>query len=204
MAKERIATSPEEEAYGRVLERTEAKERLRAEEERIARVVRKEIDRRIEGWVLFIGLIVLVNWQGWMGFGIWFACLIGVVSFETWVRDRTPGGDPDSVESDAEHYVRHCILAELKQRGELRWEVEDGEVTTADHPEWETFWTRLDEIIAEFERAKPKNRQKKLAEAKSRSLRAREEMTKFSQQQNAKPLWWATVEPIEAHPEGGL
>jgi hypothetical protein len=190
----------EDEAYRRALEQMENKERMRAEEERIAAVARKEIDRRIEGWVLFIGLIGLISWQGWLGFGIWLACVAGIVSYEKWVEDRTPGADPDSAERDAMHYVRHCILAELEQRGELGWEVKDGEVTIAEHPLWGSFWTRVNDAVASFERAKPKDRRKQVAQAKSRSLRARQEMMSVSHEHKAKPLWWATVEPSEAPP----
>jgi hypothetical protein len=122
---------------------------------------------------------------------------ICLVLYEKWSENRTPGANQDLAETDAEDYVRHCILADLYQGGRLRWEIEEGEVTVSDDPEWETFWMRLGTIVNEFENATPKKRRAKLEEARRRSLHARIEMTDFAKANGAKPLWWARLEQQE-------
>jgi len=198
MPNEKSQDHAEEDAYTRMLRRSEAKEKERTEEARMTELVKKEISRRVEGWVLAISFLVLVIWKGWFGLGIWAVGFFVFVSYEYWVRERTPGVDSENAHVIAESYVRHLILADLHRCGDLRWEVEDGKVVVVDHPEWGTFWSRLETVVPEFEKASPHNRRKRLAKAMKKSKLARIEMMKFAKERNAKPCWWAITESNES------
>jgi hypothetical protein len=194
--------SEAERAIRRLDKRAEARERARQEEGRITAIVTRAVDRRVVGWLALLSLYALLYWKGWIGFGIWILGLVAWAVYEMWAEDRTPGNNADTAQTDAEHYVRHSILADLDMRGELTWTVEDDEEGTGsvvpDNVEWATlFWTQLESVLPEFEQATPKARRKRLADAKARSLDARKQMMKFAAAKHAAPPWWARVEPDE-------
>lgn len=190
-------TTSDEDAFQRLETRSKVRDSHREEEERIAAVVRRETDKRIVGWLWVIALIGLGWWIGWVGVAVCVGAFVAITMYEKWVEDRTPGAVSDTAELLAEDYIRLQIIAELHKRGELKWKLEEGKVSAAEHKEWDTFWERLEKVLPEFEALSPMNRQKRLIKAKAQSLSARKELLAFATQHNADPIWWARIEPAE-------
>ena len=189
--------SEEERAYRRAIKRGKECQRQSTEKQRVGVLAQTNVDKRLLGWFWFIALGALGVWQGWIGIGIGLAVFAAFTTYEIWVRDRIPGEDADSAEHEAEAYVRHYILADLHERGELKWKEKDGSLVVEDHPEWETFWTRLDGVINEFLKASPKSRRARIAETKRRSLPARREMVELARKRGVKQNWWAGLDREE-------
>jgi hypothetical protein len=191
-------TSSDDDVFKRLEARSKVRESHREEVERIEAIVRRQTDKQIFKWLWLMALI----WLGWSQ-GWWLAVAIGIGSFfavtiyEIFLEDRMPGALPHLAEVLAEEYVRHQIIAELHMRGELKWIVKDGEVSSAEHQEWHNFWERWEKVLPQLEALSPVNRQKSLLKAKAKSLAARKEMLEFALQHNAKPIQWLSIEIIE-------
>lgn len=184
-------TNGEDDAYRRLEGRSRVRDERRADDDRIASIVEEKLDKRIGGW-LWLGLFFgLVWWQGWLGFAMFSLTFIGATVYTKWIEDRTPGSSFESDELLVEDYLRHKIIAELYERGELKWELVEGEVVVADHEEWGTYWDRLEQVLPKFEVLSPLERQEKFTEAKRQSLAARMEMMQLASRNHAKPVSWA-------------